>query len=261
MNTLLEARNLQFEIQGKSLVRNIGFSLERGEFLAVIGRNGAGKTTLLRLVTGDLEAQSGEIELFGKPLGAWPAKELARRRAVLAQSTPLNFAFEVLEVVLLGRTPHHRGALHTKEDLEIATQALAKVGLEGFERRNYLTLSGGEQQRVQLARTLTQLSGPTPDRLLFLDEPTSSLDVSHQHRVLETARDLCKEGVGVFAILHDINLAAQYADKILVLAGGRKVAFGPTNDVLRADILSAAFQHEIVVMDHPRLPCKLIVTC
>ncbi|MBX3039944.1 MAG: heme ABC transporter ATP-binding protein [Bdellovibrionaceae bacterium] len=259
--SLLKAQDLSFQVKERYLLQHVGFSVEPGEFLAVIGRNGAGKTTLLRLLTNDLTPKTGKIEIFGRPLAEFAQKDLATKRAVLAQSTPLNFAFEVLEVVLLGRIPHERTASSFEQDLEIAMAALAQVGLQGFERRNYLTLSGGEQQRVQLARTLCQIATDSPERLLFLDEPTSSLDVSHQHRVLETAKKICHEGAGVFAILHDINLAAQYADKVLILAGGRKVAFGPTADVLKADILSAAFQHNIMVTDHPRLNCKLIVTC
>ncbi|MDX9730596.1 MAG: heme ABC transporter ATP-binding protein [Bdellovibrionales bacterium] len=272
MTTLLSAQDVSFRIENRDLVHKVNLNLRAGEIVAVIGRNGAGKTTLLRLLTGDLKPSQGHVSVFGQPIETHSLKELAKNRAVLSQSTPLHFDFRVFEVVLLGRTPHQHSHRESQTDIQIAKHCLTQVGLAGFENRQYLTLSGGEQQRVQLARALAQITAPdqatdteSQASLLFLDEPTSSLDISHQHKILQVARarvDQSQHGhaLGVFAILHDINLAAQYADRILVLSQGQRLAFGPSAEVLNSDLLSEAFQHPITVIDHPTAAGKLVVT-
>lgn len=257
---VLEAEGLDYSVAGRELLTRIRFRLMGGELLAVLGRNGAGKSTLLKHLTGEL-GRSG-VQLFGRPLREHPPTELARRRAALPQQTTLTFASEVLDVVLLGRIPH--GRRETERDRDIARAALERVGLAGFEARNILTLSGGEQQRVHLARVLAQLwqaeDGPPTPRVLLLDEPTSSLDLAHQHATLRLARELCGEGVGVLAVLHDLNLAAQYADRVLVLAGGRVTALGTPEEVLTPAVIEEAFGHRVAVTPHPCLKCPLIVS-
>lgn len=248
-------------VSGRDLLQSVTFGLGGGELLAVLGRNGAGKSTLLRHLTGELGKRG--VQLFGQPLREHAPADLARRRAALPQQTPLTFAYEVLDVVLLGRIPH--GRRETGEDREVARAALAQVGLPGFEHRNILTLSGGEQQRVHLARVLAQLwadpatPGPPP-RVLLLDEPTSSLDLAHQHATLRLARDLCAQGVGVIAVLHDLNLAAQYADRILLLSGGRVTALGTPEEVLTPELIEDAYGHRVAVTPHPCLKCPLVVS-
>lgn len=258
---LVEVADLNYSVSGRELLRNITFRLTDGELLAVLGRNGAGKSTLLRHLTGELGKEG--VRMFGQPLREYAAADLARRRAALPQQTPLTFAYEVLDVVLLGRIPH--GRRETPEDREIARAALARVGLAGFEHRNILTLSGGEQQRVHLARVLAQLwadpaAPEQPARVLLLDEPTSSLDLAHQHATLRLARELCTQGVGVIAVLHDLNLAAQYADRVLIVAGGRVTALGTPEAVLTPAIIEEAFGHRVAVTPHPCLNCPLIVS-
>lgn len=264
-DSLLEIRALSCQIGSKKLLSNVDLQLGAGEFLVVIGRNGAGKSTLLKHAVGEMKSPQGEIEIFGQALHAHPARELARKRAVLAQSTPLSFDYQVLEVVLLGRIPHQQRQSETWDDYEIARNCLARVGLQGYEERNYLTLSGGEQQRVHLARVLAQIESAPHEtrpthRLLFLDEPISSLDIAHQHEVLDLAKQLTREGVGVFAILHDLNLAAQYADRIAVLADGQVLADGPPPAVMTQDLLFRAFHHCVLVTQHPCLDCPLIIS-
>jgi iron complex transport system ATP-binding protein len=256
---------LSCHIGQKALLSGVNLEVADGEFLVVIGRNGAGKSTLLKHATGEMKSPDGEIEIFGQSLHAHPARELARKRAVLAQSTPLNFDYQVLEVVLLGRIPHQHRQIETSQDVEIALSCLARVGLQGYETRNYLTLSGGEQQRTHLARVLAQIEigadeAPLSQRLLFLDEPISSLDIAHQHEVLDLAKKLTGEGVGVFAILHDLNLAAQYADRIVVLSEGAVIANGSPAEVLTQPILLQAFHHCVMVTQHPCLDCPLIIS-
>ncbi len=257
--SLIEVNGLSFSIAGKTLLEQIELDLAQGELLVVVGCNGAGKSTLLKNITGELSGR-GDVQVFGESLDAHRPRELARRRAVLAQHTHLSFGYEVEEVVLLGRIPHQRRQVESDEDREIARESLRRVGLESYASRNYLTLSGGEQQRVHLARVLAQLAGTKGDRLLLLDEPTSSLDLAYQHQVLRLSRELCAEGVGVLAVLHDLNLASQYADKVAVLAGGRILAYGTPFSVLTPETVRTAFGHEVMVVNHPCLNCPLIVS-
>ncbi|WP_407928443.1 heme ABC transporter ATP-binding protein [Deinococcus aquaedulcis] len=247
---------LDYTVAGREVLRGVSLSLQAGELLAVLGRNGAGKSTLLAHLSGDLRARG--VQLFGQPLPPRRPRELARRRAVLPQHTAVPFAAEVLDIVLLGRIPH--GRRETPADRAMAADCLARVGLAGFGARSIQTLSGGEQQRVHLARTLAQLSGTAGDRVLLLDEPTASLDLAHQHATLRLARDLCAEGVGVLAVLHDLNLAAQYADRVLLLAGGEVLAWGPPAAALTPAHIQAAYGHEVLVTRHPCLDCPLIVS-
>lgn len=250
----------EFQIQGKVLLSQVRFSLKNNELIVIIGRNGAGKSTLLKHITAEIQNTKAFVELFGKDLKEYKIKDLAKRRAVLPQSTLLNFAYEVLEVVLLGRIPHQKGQSETAQDIEIAQQCLSDVGLKGYEKRNYLTLSGGEQQRVHFARVLAQLSGVKDSRLLLLDEPTSSLDIAHQHHSLKLVKQLTQDNLSCIAILHDLNLAAQYADKVLVLDQGHLLAFGTPKEVLTTEILSQAFNHPIHCMPHPHLDAPLIIS-
>ncbi|GMA15827.1 heme ABC transporter ATP-binding protein [Deinococcus metallilatus] len=257
---LVEVADLNYSVSGRELLRNISFGLTGGEMLAVLGRNGAGKSTLLKHLTGELGKDG--VRMFGQTLREHAPADLARRRAALPQQTPMTFAYEVLDVVLLGRIPH--GRRETEEDRAVARAALEQVGLAGFEHRNILTLSGGEQQRVHLARVLAQLwpnpATDRPERVLLLDEPTSSLDLAHQHATLRLARALCAEGVGVIAVLHDLNLAAQYADRVLIVSGGRVTALGTPEEVLTPAVIEEAFGHRVAVTPHPCLKCPLIVS-
>ena len=252
----IRVTDLNYSIAGRELLHKLKFHLQSGEMLTVLGRNGAGKSTLLKHLTGELG--KGGVELFGQSLRDIKPTEAAKRRAVLPQQTPLSFAYEVLDVVLLGRIPH--GQRETAEDRAIAAACLERVGLAGYETRNVLTLSGGEQQRVLLARTLAQLHGVTGERVLLLDEPTASLDLAHQHATLRLARELCKEGVGVLAVLHDLNLAAQYADRVLMLSEGHIIACDHPAAALTCDTIHAAYGHEVLVTKHPCLNCPLIVS-
>lgn len=252
----LRVADLSYSVGGRELLHRLQFALASGELLVVLGRNGAGKSTLLRHLTGELG--KGGVQLFGQALETIKPLEAARRRAVLPQHTALSFAYEVLDVVMLGRIPHTRH--ETVHERDIALSCLARVGLSGYETRNILTLSGGEQQRVHLARSLAQLHGTEGQRLLLLDEPTASLDLAHQHSTLRLARELCTEGVGVLAILHDLNLAAQYADRVLMLSEGHIIACDSPAKALTCDTIRAAYGHEVLVTRHPCLDCPLVVS-
>lgn len=269
--SVLAARGLVFSVDGgrKTLLTGVDLDLRPGEFHAIIGRNGAGKSTLLKLLTGEVAPSSGEIELWQTPLGRYRPRQLARNRGVLAQHTELHFDYRALEVVLIGRIPHQRNQIETDEDVSIALDCLHRVGLAGYEDRNYLTLSGGEQQRVHLARVLAQITPGSARRdraddrppLLFLDEPTSSLDLHHQNQVLEIARSLARDhSATILAVLHDLNLAARYADTITLLSAGRVAACGTPYEVLCEGTLRQAFQHEVRVQRHPCFDCPLVIS-
>lgn len=255
---MIQLQNIGYSIEGTSLLREIALEVRPGEVVAVVGANGAGKTTLMRVLAGELRPDGGSAVFDGSPLGAIPVGELAQRRAILPQYSTLSFGFSALEVVLLGRTPHATGQ---EDDLGIAMQAMRAVGVDHLAARLYPTLSGGEQQRVHLARALTQIWEPSEQghRYLFLDEPTASLDLAHQHQVLRVARECARAGIGVLTVLHDLNLASQHADRIAVLRKGVLAAEGSPDEVLTPEIIHRAFDISVMVTRHPCVACPLIV--
>lgn len=256
MTPVLTATDLVVRRNSRALLDCVSLSLAPGRVTAVIGPNGAGKSTLLRVLSGELAPDSGGVAFVDRPLAAWPVGELARHRAVLPQESDLHFPFRVEEVVRLGRIPHPGGG-DSSVDHTIARAALAQVDLTAFADRIYPTLSGGEKQRVHLARALAQLqpdpaSLPAVARVLLLDEPTASLDLAHQHSVLSLARDLAeKENVAVLAILHDLNLVLTYADDLVILAGGRVAASGPVASTLTAALIREVFAVPARLIDLP----------
>jgi len=246
----LDLSNVSVSAGRRMILDAVSFSVAPGEVLGIVGPNGAGKTTLLRVLTGELVPRPGSAKLGGRELRSQSVAELARQRAYLPQQSSLDFGFSVLEVVLLGRTPH-RARESQRMSLDISERAMALCSVSELGARPYLELSGGEQQRVQLARVLAQIWEPSDAaRLLLLDEPTASLDLSHQHTTLESVRRFAESGVAVVVVLHDLALAAQYTDRLLLLAGGRVLDQGKTGDVLTPANVSRAFgvqSHEITI--------------
>jgi iron complex transport system ATP-binding protein len=236
MTPLLSAKDLGYAVGPAQLVQAVNLDAAAGEVLAIVGQNGAGKSTLLGLLSGDLSPTQGRVEIDGRPLHDYAPPELAVKRAVLPQQTVLQFAFRARDVVLLGRSPHLRGTWPGLDDEEIAERSMALTETERFAARIYTSLSGGEQSRVNLARVLTQ-EAP----ILLLDEPTSSLDLRHQELIMRTARQLAGEGACIVAVLHDLNLAAAYADRIAVLESGTLAISGTPDEVMDAELLSRAF--------------------
>ena len=263
MKATLAAHSLCFQVGAKSLLDQASFTLEPGQVCGVVGLNGAGKSTLLRCLTGEIAATSGSVELNGKPLGQWKRRERAQRLAVLSQEMQVDFPLTVSEVVLLGRAPHVR-LRETKRDYDIAMETLVSMGVEHLAEREYPSLSGGEKQRVQLARVLTQLwrdpSEPiTEPRYLLLDEPTSSLDLIHQHRVMQIVLGIAARGVGILIILHDLNLASRYTRRLLVMKNGRIIADGVTQKILQPELVQDAFGLRTYLIPHPGAGHSLIV--
>lgn len=251
------ARGLSFSVQGRQLLRNFDLAVQPGELVGILGRNGTGKSTFLNLATGELQASSGSIELFAMPLERHKVKALAGRRAVLAQTTALAFDYSVLEVVLLGRLPHQTAG-SVERDHEIAMACLAKVEMANAKDRGYLSLSGGEQQRVHFARVMAQIYDDGLPRMLFLDEPTNNLDLRHQHQTLQWVKEFTASGSAAVAVLHDLNLAAQYADRVVILKDGAVLANGAPGTVLTQAIIQEAYDVQVTVSRHPLKDCPLI---
>jgi iron complex transport system ATP-binding protein len=257
---MLEAHHLTVTVGRQTVLADVSLALIPGEVIAIVGPNGAGKSTLIKALCGEVAPAQGAVVLAGRRLAAWPRRARARVMAVLPQSAALAFPFTALEVALMGRTPHLRGT-ETPQDCQIALAALAAVGMAPYAQRLYPTLSGGERQRVQFARILAQIwdAPPCGARYLLLDEPTTSLDLAYQHSTLAIARAFARQRVGVIAVLHDLNLAAQYADRIVVLKDGQQLGAGRPHDVLTPALIQAAFALPALVLPHPRLPCPLVV--
>jgi iron complex transport system ATP-binding protein len=230
-----------------------------GEITTVLGPNGAGKTTLLRVLVGELPSDSGTVELNNKRLAEWTPKQRARMLAVLPQQSLLNFPFTAAEVVMLGRSPHDTGLVH---DREIVTEALRCVDGDYLAERIYTRLSGGEKQRVHLARVLAQIweAVPNNDRYLVLDEPTSSFDLAHQQLTLDIVRTLANKGVGILLVMHDLNLAARCADHVCLMQCGRMVTSGAPIKVLTPDTIAQVFRVDARIGVHPVSGTPLVIT-
>lgn len=248
----LLANGLGYAISDTWLVRNVDVKVMPGELMVILGPNGAGKSTLFKLLSGEWPASEGTVSLEGQDYPHWQANELARTRAILPQHSSLTFPFTVEEVVQMGRTPHATGA---KRDAAIVAELIERCDLQHLRNRLYPWLSGGEKQRVQLARVLAQIWPTEHDRqshkYLFLDEPNSGLDIAHQHSMLAIAKELTQRGYAVVVILHDLNLASAYADRVLMLDRGAMVGVGTVAEVFKQPLLQQVFAVDVKIIDHP----------
>jgi iron complex transport system ATP-binding protein len=253
---MLKVQNLFVNYGARVVLKNINLELEKGKMLALLGPNGSGKSTLLRAISGILPTAQGSVRLADQMIGALSPAERARWIAVVPQNAVLPPAFTAWETVLFGRTPYINflGQISAKDEA-IARRALEKVDALGLADRQMGELSGGEQQRVLLARALAQ---STP--ILLLDEPTTHLDLQHQMGLLELVRKLAREDdLTVVIALHDLNLASRYADRIALLVDGQIRAIGTAKQVLRADVIAEAYRWPVQVIDHPFLDTPLIL--
>lgn len=251
----LDVKHISFSYQRTTLknvetfgIHDISFSVERGEFLSVLGPNGSGKTTLLRIIDRILLPQSGTVRIFDNDYLSLSRKEIARRVGVVPQEHPIVFPFTVREVVTMGRTPHLRGlGFENKHDETVVEEAMEFTDIAQFAEKPITQLSGGERQRVFIARALAQ----EPD-ILLLDEPNAHLDVAHQLDILHLTRSLSKErGLTVLAVFHDLNLASLFSNKILLLSNGTVAALGSPQEVLTQNYLSTVFRTKVTVDQHP----------
>ncbi|WP_432697500.1 heme ABC transporter ATP-binding protein [Marinobacterium sp. YM272] len=237
---MLEARSLAFDAGGSRRIEKLDLRLESGSIHVVLGPNGSGKSTLMALLSGLLNPHLGEIQLQGRALNSYSLAERARHLAVMLQSQPLDFAFQVREVIAMGGYPLDLSRPELGRRIE---QLAVALDIDHLLERSYLSLSGGEAQRVQLARVLTQ-RGCEPS-VILLDEPLTALDLKHQHQALTLLRELAAEGYAIFIVLHDLNLAAAYADRVILMREGALVAQGSCAGVMSTETLSALYDVRI----------------
>jgi iron complex transport system ATP-binding protein len=254
---MIRTQNIHFGIKSKRLLEDVSFEARAGEFWAIVGANGAGKSTLMKLLSRELVPTSGEIRFQNKNLSAYKLKELARKRTILAQQNSITLGFSVSEIVMMGRYPFF-DAVPTPHDVEIINQCLKKVGIFHFKDRLFPTLSGGEQQRVQLARALAQI-WEVEQGLILLDEPTTGMDLLHQYETFQLAREMTGKGFCVIAVIHDLNQALQFADQMLMLKAGRIMSIGKPKDVLTEAHIQEAFGLAVRIINAPETSFPIIV--
>jgi iron complex transport system ATP-binding protein len=290
----LVAQDVVVRAGSATLLEGISITVEPGEIVAVAGPNGAGKSTLIATLAGNRQPEQGSVTLAGRTVRQWPRGELARRRAVMSTDRSMAFTFSVADVALLGRLPLHGGDPRDA-DRAVVLQLLEDVDCAHLADRIFVTLSTGERQRVALARAIAQLvdaaedgsgwsggpantAGGAPvagvtapavaspavtalatERYLLLDEPTSSLDPAHQHLAMRLLRRHARAGLGVLAVLHDLNLAAAYADRVVLMTRARVAASGAPGRVLRPDLLEEVFGIPMLVLPHPHLAHPLVI--
>jgi iron complex transport system ATP-binding protein len=236
--TVLSVRGLNLSLGGRPILRDLALQVAAGEFFVIIGPNGSGKTSLLRIVANLIRPDSGSVLLFGRPLKEYSRRQLSRRLALVPQQMPLDFPFRVQETVLMGRSPH-LGLLGVEGpgDYAVARQAMQFTDVLHLADRRLDQLSGGERQRVIIARALCQ-----EPEIILLDEPTASLDPAHQVQVMDLMERLRRErGITVLMVSHDLNLAAMYGDRLLLLEEGRAAASGIPAEVLSGPRLAASY--------------------
>lgn len=247
---MINVREVSCKKGGKRILNNVSFDVRPGEIFAVLGPNGAGKSTLLNIISGYDKKYEGDIRINGNSVKSLSINDMAKLRSVVSQKSLLDMPFKVLDLVLMGRTPHEKRDYGTEE--EAALEALRDVQADHLAERGYTTLSGGEQQRVHIARALLQISYASdgPPRYLMLDEPTSSLDMGRTHRLMMLLLKNCiKHSVGVLWIVHDINLASQFADRMLLLKEGSVLAAGRPESVISTSTVSELYGIEVSIAE------------
>ena len=242
----ISAKNISYQLNNKIILDDINLDLHCGEVTTLLGPNGAGKSTLLKILCDEIESNN-EIRYFNKKKEKWNKSLLAQQLGILPQQSSLSFAFSVSEVVELGGLPLD---LPNKTLAPLTRSMMQKTGIEHLAERLYPSLSGGEKQRVHLARVLTQVS-QYQQKIVMLDEPTSALDLSHQHNTLRLARELAAEGAAVVVVLHDLNLAAQSSDRIIVLKDGKLQADGKPWEAITTEMIERVYGHKTLIQTHP----------
>lgn len=252
----INLNNISLRFGAKTILDDISVGFNAGELTVLLGPNGAGKSSLLKMISGEWQS-SGQVAYFSTPASDWPPEQLARHLGVLPQSSSLSFSFTVREVVELGGMPL---SASRAEVAEIAWHYILANDLMHLADRLYPQLSGGEKQRVHLARVLTQLAHSGDNKILLLDEPTSASDLSHQHTTLQLAKALTRQGATVIAVLHDLNLAAKYADRVLILHQARLFADGTAWQTLTTDNIQTVYNWPVEVIAHPTTDHPVILS-
>jgi len=257
---MLRTEGIYYSIGKKLILSNISAEFQPGEFNMILGPNGSGKSTFLKIFSGEIHGNDGNVFYADKPIRSIKTDELAKYRAVMSQQPELSFPLTVDEVVMMGRYPHFNFNPN-KKDESICGEVMERMNLSSFSDRNYLTLSGGEKQRVQFARVLAQIWEQPKNgyRYLFLDEPLASLDIKYQQEFLQIAREFAKTGTVLVAVLHDINLAIQFADRLFLLKEGNLAAQGKPKEILSSELIKRVFDVDAQIIENPVSKEPLVV--
>ncbi|MHC5201071.1 heme ABC transporter ATP-binding protein [Myroides sp. LJL119] len=247
---MIQATKINFKYKEHYLINGIDFSCEKSELIAVIGPNGAGKSTFLNLLANEVKQKGNEILFKTCHYDNWCHKELPKHKAKFSQANSTDIPLSVEQVVTMGRYPYFQND-PSNTDKQVVEESMKCLDICKYKHTEYNHLSGGEKQRVHLARVLAQLNNNIENKLLFLDEPLNNLDVLHQHKILNLLKDFTSQGNTAIVIIHDLNLASQYADKILLLDKGSKVSYDKPQEVLQEHIITKVYQLPCVVTKHP----------
>lgn len=254
---MYEASNISYRVRDRVILDHVSLSIKPGEFTAVVGPNGAGKSTLLKALAYENTNFRGEVKINGTSAKSYSAKSLSLIRAVLPQSSNVQFAFTAEQIVQLGRHAHRST---TVENQRIVDEVMELTSTTEFKNRNYITLSGGEKQRVQMARVLAQVWEETLyPRYILLDEPTSNMDIAQQQQLFSLAKMVCERHIGVMAIVHDLNQAVQFADTLYFLRDGKITASGDAKNVFTKSNIEETFCCRVNVYHDPCNNCPYII--
>ncbi|USD43037.1 heme ABC transporter ATP-binding protein [Vibrio sp. SCSIO 43135] len=249
-------KGLSIQYGKRTILDDISIELYPGEVTTLLGPNGAGKSTLLKLLCGEIESHC-DIRYFGKTKHEWPAAQIAKHMGMLSQHSSLSFPFLASEVVELGAIPLN---LSNADTAKLAQKYMQITDVAHLSDRLYPSLSGGEKQRLHMARVLTQLDQSGDQKILMLDEPTSALDLAHQHNTLQIAREMAdKHNTAVVVVLHDLNLAAQYSDRMVILHQGKLVCDAPPKQALVPEIIKQVYGYQSIVSEHPSLGFPMVL--
>ncbi len=247
---MIRAHQINFKHKEFRILDGVDVSLEYGEFLAIVGPNGAGKSSLLSVLADEVRVGKQKVLFKDKPIRDWDVKELSKHKAKFSQHNSNDIPLEVKDVVMMGRYPYF-DAQPGNEDLEAMDKMMHETDITHLKERDYNTLSGGEKQRVHLSRVMAQLENDIAHKLVFLDEPLNNLDIKHQYKALEIIRNFTQKANSAIVVLHDLNLAAQFADKVLLMKSGRVSAYGSPQEVFTAENISNAYNFPCTICEHP----------
>jgi iron complex transport system ATP-binding protein len=255
---MIEANAISYHIKQKHLVKNVSFSIQSNELVVIMGANGAGKSTLLKIIAGAIPPSGGDLFFSGKKISHYSAAELSKKRAILSQHYHIAFPISVHDLVMMGRYPYI-DTIDTKTNELIADQSMEIMQISNLRNRDYNTLSGGEAQKAQMSRVMAQITNEhDEEKLLLLDEPVSHLDIKHQHELLSVAKKLLNNKTAVIAVLHDINLAIKYADRIFFMKQGELIHAVTKKEPVTASILKDIFDIDATILDLPNTEHKWV---
>lgn len=247
---MLRANQISYKHKEFFILDEVDVSLNYGEFLAIVGPNGAGKSSLLSVLANEIKQGKQEILFKEKQISAWEVRELSMHKAKFSQHNSNEIPLQVKDVVMMGRYPYF-DSQPRKEDFEAMNKHLYETDVYHLKDRDYNTLSGGEKQRVHLSRVMAQVENEIEKKLIFLDEPLNNLDIKHQYKALEIIKKFTQKENSAIVVLHDLNLAAQFADKILLMKSGKVLAYGTPEEVFTAENITNAYHFPCTICPHP----------